>query len=590
MTSDQDKNRCCLPAPELKLSLATFKELASDSELLAIFVETRSREGAEQLVRRHGPMVTGVIRRMIRHSSDAEDAFQATFLILLQSATKIQKQASLSAWLYGVAYRTAYRVRQRSKQRRAIALHETDYDPLQLEDPFEKIASEAQLELLDRELNSLQSSLKEMLVEHHLLGFTAPQIAERLNISVSAVEGRLRRGRSLLRQRLARQGISFSVVLAIAAAYQKHTVASDTVSWTCHLLQSDLFSQSIVSNTLPSTDSSLQPLIQGELAMKSFFVKGATLASTAACLAVAVSAIPYFSSSTGEAIGPSIVMASVVDVDSAAPAEVSLGARTGAEPIEKSLKTIDPPGNTALANFTEANEPQPNPTNSSQGNAAQGMMGTQEAASQKTPPTIKIVPFTKPSGPLPNWMTDGGTFAEEENAAREQIRKRMRQTVRPDFNNVPLRSVIENFASEFKISMIIDTIALEGAGGATAEDPVTLTLGELSLQRALKLILDPKELCYIIEPEYIQITTKDQASARRLRTYDLAYLLPSNEKVLDLINLIMTTVAASWDIDGGEDSLVPFGSMLVANCREETHLAIEGLLFELSKMSKENFK
>ena len=188
MTSNSAENLKTSAAAESNLSFGAFNELASDSELLAIFIETRSRDVAEQLVQRHGPMVAGVVRRMLRHSSDAEDAFQATFLIFFQSATKIQKQASLSAWLYGVAYRTAYRVRQRSKQRRPIVHHEAVCDPLQIEDPIEKIANESQLELLDRELNRLEPSLKEMLVEHHLLGFSAPQIAERLNLSVSAVE------------------------------------------------------------------------------------------------------------------------------------------------------------------------------------------------------------------------------------------------------------------------------------------------------------------------------------------------------------------------------------------------------------------
>jgi hypothetical protein len=167
----------------------------------------------------------------------------------------------------------------------------------------------------------------------------------------------------------------------------------------------------------------------------------------------------------------------------------------------------------------------------------------------------------------------------------------IRQTVHPDFNNRPLRSVLEAFAAELKVPIVIDTVTLEGAGGTTPEDPVTLTgIPKLSLQRALRLILDPKELRYVVEPEYLLITTKDQGSARALRTYDLAYLLPSNEKVTDLIHLMMTTIPSSWDVDGGEDTLVCFGSMLVACCPEETQLAIEGLLFELSKMNKENFK
>jgi len=151
----------------LLLESLTLDEVADDSELLAIFIETKSQTAADAIVRRHSPMVAGVIRRMIQNPSDAEDAFQATFLILLQSARKIQKHASLSAWLYGVAYRTACRVRKRAKQVRVIGLNDPAMEPSKMDNPLEKIAMESQLELLDRELNNLQPQLRETLIEHH---------------------------------------------------------------------------------------------------------------------------------------------------------------------------------------------------------------------------------------------------------------------------------------------------------------------------------------------------------------------------------------------------------------------------------------
>ena len=137
-------------------SVSQFDDLATDSELLAIFVETRNPEVAERIIRRHSPIVVGLVRRMLQNANDAEDAFQATFLILLKSASKIRKHGSLSAWLYGVAYRTACRIRRQAKERRMVAIESPNNIASDNSvDPLEKITTESQLELLDREVNPL---------------------------------------------------------------------------------------------------------------------------------------------------------------------------------------------------------------------------------------------------------------------------------------------------------------------------------------------------------------------------------------------------------------------------------------------------
>src|SRR5215831_1665194 len=91
----------------------------TDDQLLARFVAARDEASFAALVRRHGPMVLGVCRRLLRHAQDAEDAFQAAFLVLARKAGSVLKREAVGSWLYMVAYRTAQRARARQARRRA---------------------------------------------------------------------------------------------------------------------------------------------------------------------------------------------------------------------------------------------------------------------------------------------------------------------------------------------------------------------------------------------------------------------------------------------------------------------------------------
>jgi RNA polymerase sigma factor (sigma-70 family) len=185
---------------------------ARDTELLRRFLGNREEAAFEALVQRHGPMVLSVCRYLLQNPADAEDAFQATFLVLVRRAASIRKPELLGNWLYGVAHRVAARARAQAGRRRAREKPEVEM--IALEPPPE--ANEWR-PLLHQELNHLPEKYRVPVVLCYLQGKTNEEAASLLAWPIGTVKGRLNRARQLLRRRLTRRGVVLSAGMVAAA-------------------------------------------------------------------------------------------------------------------------------------------------------------------------------------------------------------------------------------------------------------------------------------------------------------------------------------------------------------------------------------
>jgi RNA polymerase sigma factor (sigma-70 family) len=184
-----------------------------DAQLLQRFVTNHEEAAFARLVRRHGPLVLGVCRRVLHNLHDAEDAFQATFLILARRASSIHKQESLGSWLHGVAYRVALKARTRAVHRKQ---HELQDASGLVAAPLADVKGSELVEALDEELQHLPERLKAPLVLCYLEGRTRDEAAAQLGWSVSTLRRRLEQGRDLLRSRLVHRGLTLPAALLTA--------------------------------------------------------------------------------------------------------------------------------------------------------------------------------------------------------------------------------------------------------------------------------------------------------------------------------------------------------------------------------------
>ena len=328
----------------------------SDQDLLRRFIRNRDELAFELIVRRHGPLVLGVCRRVLRNDHDAEDAFQATFLVLVRKAAALRSPGSLANWLYGVANRTAMEMRRAGVRRRAkeaMAMPRTqsvDIGPIDFH-----VA-------LDEELTMLPDKYREAVILCDLQAKTRREAALELSCAEGTVASRLARGRALLAQRLSRREVGISVGAVATAALGENAIAQVPMSLTINttkaaaLLAAGHPISGIVSASIAAaTEGALKSMfmIKLKLLASTVMVLTAGLCSAGLLYQVAVTARQAGETSAraqakdAEADPSTTVTGTVVDMRGAPVAGVTIETRGGSH--QSFNATSDPEGKFRIA-------------------------------------------------------------------------------------------------------------------------------------------------------------------------------------------------------------------------------------------------
>jgi RNA polymerase sigma factor (sigma-70 family) len=226
----------------------------SDRELLDRFASSQDETAIAALMKRHGPMVLGVCRRLLPNSVDAEDVFQATWMVLLRKAAMLPCRSSVAGFLYEVARTLAINVKIAAVRRRRRELKARTPRPA---DPLAELASRELLGVLEEELALLPDKYRSALLLCYLEGKSRGEASRQLRCPLATLKSRLQRGRDLLRTALARRGLTLTDAL-LAAALMENTLQA--------ALPSPLVDGTIRAVALPATSQAAAGVISERVA------------------------------------------------------------------------------------------------------------------------------------------------------------------------------------------------------------------------------------------------------------------------------------------------------------------------------------
>jgi RNA polymerase sigma factor (sigma-70 family) len=268
---------------------------AADALLLRRFAADRDEAAFAELLRRHGPMVMGVCRRVLRHEVDAEDAFQAAFLVLARKAASIARPELLAGWLYGVACRTARRAQADRARHRNAELRDVPAPVPTAEAEWSDLGR-----VLDDEVYRLPDKYRTPFLLCHVAGKTNDEAARLLGVPKGTVLSRLSRARERLRRRLTRRGITLSAAVFPTIVSRATASAGVSPTFAAFVAQSAVAFANV--NATHITSAHVFALTEGVLS--TMWMKRFTFVTALLLSVCAVGSVTFLVSRTGQAAPP----------------------------------------------------------------------------------------------------------------------------------------------------------------------------------------------------------------------------------------------------------------------------------------------
>jgi RNA polymerase sigma factor (sigma-70 family) len=435
-------------------------------QLLERYLDRRDGLAFEALVTRHGPMVLGVCRRMLGSSPEAEDAFQATFLVLVRRARDLGPRDAIGPWLYGVATRVAARARAQVTRHRRLQAIPLDFPVI---DRSGALVDPDLVEILDQELGRLPAKYRSPLVLCYLEGRTHEEAARDLRWPLGTVKGRLARARELLRSRLARRGLAppAGVVGVLSSPDLRVTLERPLVGRTVGVSGRLAAGQSVAQVASASISSLVEGVVATMIASK---LKWAAVAAVATGFAFTSAAV------LGRQEAKKLV-------------EEAKGLPTKPAAIEPIPSEVPPP-----AVYEKP-----------------GAIIQPKDASDNM----------RRLGPVPKGKAAEAADrddARSNDPRSRQILAKLEEPVSMSFaNDTPLDDVLKYIkqatttATFSGIPIYVDPIGLQEAE-RSMNSTVTIDLEGVPLRRTLQLILTQLKLAYFVQDGMLVITSEDRAS------------------------------------------------------------------------------
>lgn len=598
-------------------SPAPIERPSDDAVLVRRFLEQGDEQAFALLVRRYERMVVGVCRRVLSDECDIEDALQATFLVLARKARAIRKRASVASWLYGVAYRVSLRAARKRYRRREAALDE----PLVSENsPLDNVSRRHDDRVVDEELQRMPEKLRLPLVLHYLNGWSAPQIARQLDVTTSAVEGRLKRGKRELGRRLIRRGIAPGVVLTIATMARNATASMGDSTIASIAAQAQLIQAG------GSGPGSLGELARAEVAQMGMV---GTKLVAATCLTVAVAAtgvigsLPVLkgesnsgqnhlvlASSPTASVGPETRVSQDDEPTRRRPG--GLGAGSGGVGGSRQAGPGAPgglgggssapgmggglpgsgsvPGGLAGAG-AGAGGGVPGLGGGLGPGAGEGGAGYGEGGNpQDEGPYRNSNPFGgggnpyggggNPYGGRGDGFGQDGTSQGPSVSAVEKIENALGQQFTARFENASLQQFADAIAMQTKVPVVLDQQALADAG-VSGEYTLKSVIETGTVRTYLKTTLAAHGLSYTIDDEMLMITSEKKADqVMRVKLYDLrGDFSGSTGSLMGLIEQMVEP--DQWQSAGGPAQMAVINNRFIISGPQSLHESVQTFLKQL---------